>query len=482
MYNYKNKQFVFKQTSGKISNFYYDERQGLCYSTLTRRNTWAEPVVLQKNLLGSFAADMDLDDTIHILFQDNQGSIFYSQLGISSMRTIPVLNSKTPSPYDKHLNLIPFKGNTHFFYTIQHNNSMILAHQLMESGSVNAPKVIDYVTGNELPYSVASDKSGNIYAFYQTSDGKFLQIGYKKFVPSQKFWGEFTPITRYNGDCSFHRIVTDHKSIMHLCYQRRNDKQYELVYQQKIPDKNIWTNELVIHSSPYSFENCSIAYANDSIVIYWVREDVIYYSSSKDDGSIWSKPARYNFPSGKQLVCIGYKSNNPYESEKFCAHELPGNFINGYRLAFFQETSNSPVSLSADELREMLIEGLKMLKASVEDLREADMEIKSDVSQLDAEQKNIEKELTKLSLKQNMLDSDINQLKQINNQLDGYSNIISELKQRNEAAAPDTVELKNNIVAYILEHELFHKLRTDIEELKAELYHLREELNNKKLP
>jgi hypothetical protein len=420
VYSSRKKQFIFKQTSGKVWSFFQDERQGLCYSTLTKRNSWSEPVIIQRDLSHTFYIDMDFEDCFHILFQEKQGNIFYTLIDNGNINTIPVLNSKSPSMYDKYLNLIPVKKNIHIFFIINHNNEAILAHQTLTAGKVSAPKVIDYVYRNDYPYSVVCDKSGNVYLFYQVSDGKYSQLGFKKYITLQKNWGEFTPVTMFNGNCEFPRTVIDSNDIIHICYQRQTDKQYELVYQQKLPDRNLWTGETVIHSSQYPFIDSSVVLINNKIIVYWVRDDIIYFSTSGDNSVSWSRPARYNFVTGRQLVNIKYKSNHPLENEKVIVKDIPGNFINGFRLAFYQDLPNIN-SLSADDLKNILLEGFKTLKGNVEELEESNMALKESITNLEAAQQNLNKELVKYSVRVSFLENELNRLKNMSGRFDALN-------------------------------------------------------------
>lgn len=414
VYDSNQKQYILKESSGKVWNFFYDERLGLCYSLLTKRNTWTEPISLQKSMHPSFYVDIDYNDQLYILFQDKLGNILCSFFKKDEIKTLSVLNSKSPIAYNKHLLLIPAKSAIHIFFVIEYNSKMILSHQTFSGGAVSLPRPIDYVPNSEFPYSVVCDNTGNIYAFYQCSDGKHYQIGYKKYMASQKFWGEFTPVTRFNGESEFPRTIIDHKNIIHICYQRRSSKQYELVYQQKIPDKNIWTNEYVIYSSPFSFSGSSLAYINDNIYVFWVRENNIFYSNSNDDGSTWSKPVRYNALSGRQLLCLSYRTNNPYEKEKIISSDIPGNFINGFNLAFYQDPTGNMKNLSFDELKNMIVDSLKLLKNSIEDLKESDANKNDDIYKLKLSQQTLEKELSKYTIKMSLLEKEINKLKQMN--------------------------------------------------------------------
>jgi len=124
---------------------------------------------------------MDTEDRFHIMFQDNLGNIHYSLMDKDSIKTIPVLNSKMPTAYDKHLFLIPLRNNIHFFYVLRQESSPIFAYQNLNEDKISNPKVIDYVLENICPCSVITDGNHSIYAFYQSSDGKYQQLGYKKY-------------------------------------------------------------------------------------------------------------------------------------------------------------------------------------------------------------------------------------------------------------------------------------------------------------
>lgn len=453
MYNSNKKQYIFRQSSGKVWNFYHDEKTGLCYSILTRRNTWTEPVTLQRNIFPSFFADIDYDDNFHILYQDKAGNIFYSRISDGNIINVPVLNSKQPSPYDKHFYLIPSKSVIHLFFTIHYNDACILSHQTVTGSTASRPRVIDYILRNELPYTVIYDRPGNFYALYQSSDGKYLQTGYKKYTSAQNFWGEFIPVTKFNGDTEFPRAIIDNKDIIHLCYQRRGERQYEMVYQQKVPDKNLWTGEIVIHSSASPFTDSSIVWTNDTLYIFWVRSDVVYFSSSNDKGSTWTKPSKLNFSAGRQLLCMCYKSNSPNEGDKFIAREIPGNFINGFKLAFYEAASEGGSNLSPDELKNMIVDSLRLLKVSIEELKEANTHTRENIAQLNLNQQNLEREITKCSLRIGLLENEFNQIKAINRQLESYRNSLYQQKTEveqisNGSGKPDEGSMYQDIMTH----------------------------------
>lgn len=443
MFNYHNRQYIFRQSSGELWNFFSDLRQNLCYNMLTRQSIWSNAVVLHKNVYQYFYMDMDQEDIFHLLYQDNDGNIHYSRLDGQSIKTVPVLNSKTPLVYDKQLYIAPFKNNLHFFYVLQHENSFILAYQVLSNGKMSSPKVVDYVSGSSLPCSILYDKAQNIYAFYQSYDGKFLQLGYKKYTLSQKHWSDFTPVTKYSGNCEYPHAIIDNNGVIHLCYQRRSPKFFEMVYQQKAPDKNLWTTEAIAHSSVHSFENASILQVNGNIVVYWVREEAIYYNTCTLTGNSWGKPSRLDFSSGRQLQCICSKSNSPRDrlgdSFQLSPEIYPGSLSNGLKLAFNTGGSigdNSQLiagsrerdSASGGDIKSLVLDTFKQIQSSIDEVREGWSAAKDELFKLTNAYGQLNRELEKYSIRLNMLESQLGQAKKLSSRQDAINTEIRETK------------------------------------------------------
>lgn len=453
MYNPDNRQYLFRDSTGRIFNLYHEEKRGLCFSSLTKKNYWSDPVILSKDCMKPISADMDQDDTAHIFFQDKHGNLLYNRVPDPFQQSVPVLNSKSQSAYNKHINVISMKNVLHLFYVLQHNEERLLAHQTFSDGKPGTPRVVDYVTDTPIPYAVCCDKSGSIFAFYQSSDGKHYQLGYKRLAPTQKSWSEFIPVTNRPGDAELPVILSDNTSIIHMCYQYRSSRQYELIYRQKVPDKNMWSNESVIHSSSYPFDTASILYTSAGLYIFWVRDDTIFYSASTDKGSTWSKAAKYNFSAARQLVCLAYKSNHPSEYEKIITRHIPGSFINGVKFAFYQIPPDN-ISMSADELKNMIVDSLKMLNASVDELKEADGEIRDSLSKLELSQQSMEKEQVKCSLKLSLMEEELLRLKQMNMRMESLTATLRDMTQAIKSLQEEMQDIKTQTTENPKEEEM----------------------------
>jgi hypothetical protein len=476
MFNFINKQFIFRQSGGEIWGFFHDDKQNLCLRTMSARGAWNNPIVLHRNVCRGFYADMDQDNVYHLLFQDNNGSIHYSRFDGQSVKTVLVLKSKIPSAYDKQLYIAPLKNNVHLFYVLQHDNSFMLAYQVFGNTGMETPKVVDYVSGNSLPYSIVYDPDDNLYAFYQSYDGKYLQLGYKKFNTTSRHWSDFTPVTKYPGNCEYPHAIIDTGGTIHLCYQRRSPRLFEMVYQQKAPGRNLWSPETIIHSSVHSFENASILQIRDKIVIYWVRDDVIYFSSRPYSGGDWCRPSRYGTQFGRQLQCLCYKSNSPrdrWHDERvkpggrisLAPGIFPGSTAYGLKLAFVNadaigdvlrdtlgdalgnipgdvsplspllfskgnSEADSAASLRSDT-RSILQDAFRQMQGSIAEIREGLSGVKKEISGLTNGYIELIKEINKFGIRLNMIENQLKQAKKSGSPVKTTAHI-----NKNEMAEP----------------------------------------------
>jgi len=423
MYSSNSKYFVFKKSNNKIVALTYGEKSGICFTTLTKKNTWTAPVSVEKQARDFFSACMDTKDVIHIIYQDSHGNIFYIQMDEASVFSLPMLGSKYPSPYNKYFNILAVKNNIHCFYVLIHNNKYLLTHQVISNNEVRNPQALGYINKNNLPYAVHFNRSGDIYIFYQNGLSNDLnqqfsafQIGCRKYSSMNQRWEEFIPITAPdlapNAQLKFDypSIIIDNADIIHISYQKLVADRYELVYRQKPIGETNWSTETVIHTSLNPFENSSIICLNEKIIIFWVRNDTIYYSYSANRGNSWSKPNRYNFPVGRQLSCISYQTNDFYEVNRIIMKEIPGSFINGLKLAFCDDVlSAETTDTSQDGYRNIISDNLKALHNTIDELIEVNNNIKTDIKRLKLFNSNILKEIDKIYIKLNYLENQIKQ-------------------------------------------------------------------------
>jgi len=67
MYSSNSKYYVFKKSTNKTIALTYGEKSGICYSNLTKKNTWTTPVSIEKQAREPFSACMDTGYNPHNL-------------------------------------------------------------------------------------------------------------------------------------------------------------------------------------------------------------------------------------------------------------------------------------------------------------------------------------------------------------------------------------------------------------------------------
>jgi len=361
---------------------------------------------------------MDSKDKFHIIYQSIHGDIYYIRLDESSVVTLPVLNSRYPSLYNKYFEIIPIKNTIHFFYVLQHKNNLLLSHQILSDKEVQNPQAVGYISMMNLPYTAVADKSGNIYTFYQPAvtgalhKNSSLQLGYSRFSTHHNLREEFISISTPGINTDYPSTAIDNSGLIHFSYQNLVSGRYDLVYRQKAPNSMEWSSEAIIHSSSNPFDNSTIICIDDKVVVYWVKNDVIYYCYSSDKGNSWSKSGRYNFPVGRQLACISYGTNDFYEVNRISAGDIPGSFINGLKMAFYQDLLNTDnTNTDKEGLRNLISDNIKSLSENIEDLSESNNSLNAEIQRINLFHKNILKELDKYSIRISFLENELKQIK-----------------------------------------------------------------------
>jgi len=401
-----NKQFLFRDSSDNIWRFYNDKRIGLCFSKQGNKNIWTSPVLIHKDIYSAFFVDMDCQNAFHIIFQDRRGNIYYCKVFDGIIDTLPVLESKFPSAYNKYFTLIAHKNVVHLLYILNHNESVILSYQAIIDNQVTIPHVVDYVADGIVHYKAVFDGESNIYAFYESSDGKYLQIGYKRYNITQNRWSEFIPVTRNPANCEHLFVIMDASKSLHLCYQRYMNKRYELVHQLKFPGKDVWTSEKVIYASIHPTSITSIAYIKSDIIVHWQKDKIIYFIISRDGGNSFGKPNQYSMLSGREIVNLSYVTNSLSEKGRIVAPNLPGVIsTNGFMLAFYQSPKKSTLDdMTATQFKDTIINGLNLLKSNMDELRKFYEEVINTVTKLQNINVGLRKNIAKLCIRMDSLE------------------------------------------------------------------------------
>lgn len=395
MFNIENVHYLLVSSTGKPYYIFYDSYKGLCFSTISSTAKWQSPISILNNAHRNFSCTFDDNGNAMTIVQDDEGNILLGTIA-DTFKFTPVLSSKKPVVYNKHLSIVNTDNTLNMFYVLKHNNQWLLSHQLFEDGKPSTPKAIDYIVNNIHPYSTVCDSNTNIYVFYELYDNDTSILGYKKYSSILKKWGEFVPICRVEEECRYPKAACDSSNIIHLCYQKKLSKQYQLIYQQKAFDKNIWSLEIPVYTSTIPFEQSSLIVSDKKIIIYWVRDENIFYCSSEDGGSTWNKPAKYIISNPRDVVCFRYCTDTKSNRHTLAASHIPGTPPPSLKFAFLDLAEIKNIN-SADPA--------KILNQRLDDIENKQKFLNDSILKLTKQLSELEKEVTKTTLRISMPDA-----------------------------------------------------------------------------
>ncbi len=400
---------IFRQSSGKVFNFFFSAEGFICYSYLAGRNFWSRVEKIAGPGVGSgFDAAMDRDDSFHIAWQDSHGNINYTYINCdpeNNLKTeapVTALKSKNPSQYDKHIRILAEDKDPVLLYILRHGNDRFLGYQQVVGGIPAMPSIIDYIPSDSC-YAPLYAPAGTLKIFYNLFDGNYMQVGYKKHTGSQKRWSSFIPVTNHSGNCRFISAIPDRSSNIHIIYERQTDNRYELAYDKEIKSGGGWMGHKILSVSDSPFEDASIAVINQKTLVYWLRDRNIMYASCDASGQTWTKTDKYPFAPGNPLL-TRYTANNPVESDKapVCTM-LPANLENGLKLAFVGEIFPDPEAITAEDFKELITSTFKALKHKIESLMRNEAAMKSEIEYIKSHLRNLSQETSNISQKLQIL-------------------------------------------------------------------------------
>lgn len=369
MYNITRRQYIFKMLSGQYLNIYYKPNTGLCCSKLTSSGTWTSPSVILKDALPGFSACLDTSDNIHLLCQNEESNILYMSCTDGSWFSKPVSRSKRNDMYDKHPYICSLNNKIYIFYVIESSEKKLLVYQTYSEDGFTVPKAIDYIRISTRAYTVLHDQNGAIFIFYATPGEKSDPLRYRILNADGYGWSDYFNINSGMNLSRVHilSVAASQTGDFHLSLQKASVQKYEIIY-LKIPAcKQNQCSEVVLTSSPYNFLNSSLLVLGKKLIIYWVREDIIFYCMSADNGITWSKPEKYVSFDKQFLFCTRLYSNDSENNMDIISTDIPAIISTVYQPVFKNELKDKNVeSLVIEDFETSFLSAMKILTITEE--------------------------------------------------------------------------------------------------------------------
>ena len=360
MYNIAGRQYILKMSSGHFINIYYKPNTGLCCRELTAGNSWTLPAIILKNALPDFSVCLDTADNIHLLCQDEKGSLVYIRYKDGTWLNILISrNRNIKNPY-----ICKANEKLHLFYVVETSDKSILVYQTFSEGCMYSPKVIDSVRKSSKSHTVLCDNNGTIYLFYIIPTVDILY--YRILDTGRDELSDFFDTGMNLSKIQLLSISGDQNGDFHLCLQRTSVQKYELLYLNIRTGQEIPCNVTPLSSSPYNFLNSSLLVSNQKIIIYWVRENNLLYRMSYDNGISWSKPEKLGSFDMRLFYCTRYYANDSKDIMQTINADIPAMLSDGYQPAFMNEFSWK----HADDFNTVISSAIKII-ADMDEINEA---------------------------------------------------------------------------------------------------------------
>src|SRR5665647_839446 len=133
--------YLVKQSHECLWHFTHMQNNGLCFTKMNNAHK-QEYEVLLKEARSDFDVIIDDNNHIHLVCQDDTGSIIYLNYFEDKWHKYTILMSKTPTNYQKNFQLVRINAWINMFYTIEYRGKKMLTHQILENSSVE-PTVLD---------------------------------------------------------------------------------------------------------------------------------------------------------------------------------------------------------------------------------------------------------------------------------------------------------------------------------------------------
>jgi hypothetical protein len=141
---------------------------------------------------------------------------------------------------------------------------------------------------------------------------------------------------------------------MHLLFSREVASGNELVHAARPGNQLFWQPETCLAASQLLFSDAALIRQPGILAAYWIEHGNIYYCASGDLGKTWNKQSSYHGLKEKQLYCMSYSSNFSGEAPRVSGLCVPGNYTQGFSLAFYKDDQLKAVVNKDDRLKAAL--------------------------------------------------------------------------------------------------------------------------------
>lgn len=282
-------------------HFFIKPFYGLCFRK--KEGTRFSPFeVLLPSACEDFCAIV-ANDRIHLVCQEENGSILYLTQEGETWQKVVLFESKTGVAYKKYFSMIAAGNFINLFYVIKYQEKHMLVHQILAAED-RPPTVIDRVQCVTMPYSVTMHTGTDITVLYKNESGTG---GERLYRWSKKAFSRFMPV-HPSANCQPCCFLPEKDGTVRYAAYQKVEGIYNLVYFEKKPDMS-YSQPTVIYLDCRQEAEPIFCRNQQKLYLVWQESGCIMSSYLMNEEGKWSKPIRYMQPSGTRIMQYGICQN-----------------------------------------------------------------------------------------------------------------------------------------------------------------------------
>ncbi len=347
-------EFVIKNKSGVVYNFYLNEKQHIEYIVSNKNGKWKEKNIVIPEETENFYVEIDNKDNFHIISYHNGGKLYYSYYNFNDEKWVnnlivkyPVEEQKIFYPVIKYVN-----NKIHIFYYLKQNkekDKSYLLHINFNNEDYDTSHVTTVYSHSYInPFKIFINNEEIILLYTSVLD-KFDQIFITKFNTSDKKWHEPIAITKSDDKKIYINGLLDNKNNLHITWSKYDDEYLVVKYLNFNIDK---FNKEIGNLNPISLSeksSCSfptLCYFKDILWVMWAEVNKVASCYSTNMGKNWSSPFIHENTRNLDFKRYRYISNYNIEENDISCDFIFGSLYPDIQFLGFGGETNDEISTS----------------------------------------------------------------------------------------------------------------------------------------
>ncbi len=310
--NENNQRYWFIYPTNQTLNYLFSSDQG---------SNWSKEKIAIHETVESYAAAIDSQNVIHIIYRDNNQKIMYVRQKNRRWEK-QVITGEKDGQKAGFFSLLSTKTALHLCYLTLDipGNCWRLVHHIMRGDLWETGKVLEEGSGLPQNYAVLSAGQKNrVHMIQRRLEEGCYVLYYRTLDPTTDLWNNPTLISFKDENNFFPMVLEDEQNDLHSLWIVYKDSEYKIVYRKRSwggwPEGG-WEEQKVLSLLKLKPLPTPVFLLNNTdLTAFWKQDNNVFYRSSRDKGVIWTNPESYTFTNS---YTIRYSENPELVNKEKC--------------------------------------------------------------------------------------------------------------------------------------------------------------------